>query len=225
MAAISAFLVDLDDTLAAEHDYVLSGYRAVAACLAEETGAEGAAVLARLRYEFFKFGRVGAFDRLYKHFGWTAGGNAPSIPDLVTVYREHRPSLAFYDGAEAALAQLRARAPVAIVTDGAEAMQARKAQALGLYAKTDAVILCDSLGKAKPDPAGYHAALETLGADAASALVIGDDPFHDLEAARRLGSRAIRVRTGRLASLETPEPWSGTEEYASFAAAVDGLLK
>lgn len=224
MAAISAFLVDLDDTLASEHDYVLSGYRAVAACLAEETGADGAAILARLRYEFLKFGRIRAFDRLYKHFGWTQGGNAPSIPDLVTVYREHRPSLAFYDGAEAALARLREIAPVAIVTDGAEAMQSRKAQALGLGDKSDAVILCDAVGAAKPDPAGYYAALRALGADAASAVVIGDDPFHDLEAARRLGARAIRVRTGRLASLDTPAPWAGTEEHASFAVAVDRLL-
>lgn len=220
MAAISAFLVDLDDTLAAEHDYVLSGYRAVSAHLASGTGEDADAILARLRYEFLKFGRIGAFDRLYKHFGWTPGERAPDIKALVTVYREHRPSLAFYDRAEAALAQLRAHAPVAIVTDGAEAMQARKAMALGLYEKTDAVILCDSLGMAKPDPAGYHAALEALGADASAALVIGDDPFHDLEAARRLGARAIRVRTGRLASLGTPAPWAGVEEYPSFADAV-----
>lgn len=214
---ISAFLVDLDDTLTAEHDYVLSGYRAVAACLGNETGADAETVLARLRYEFLKFGRIGAFDRLYKHFGWTAGGNAPAIADLVTVYREHEPNLAFYRGAEAALTALRQIAPVAIVTDGAAAMQSRKAKALGLYDKTDAVILCDETGAAKPDPAGYLKALESVGGDAATALVIGDDPFHDLEAARRLGCRAIRVRTGRLSTLDTPAAWTAFEDVAAFA--------
>lgn len=220
---ISAFLVDLDDTLAAEHDYVLSGYRAVAGHLSRATRADEGAVLARLRYEFLKFGRIGAFDRLYKHFGWTPGDNAPDIKALVTVYREHEPTLSFYPGAETALARLRQIAPVAIVTDGAAAMQSHKAQALGLYEKTHAVVLCDDIGAAKPDPAGYHAALDRIGGEAASAVVIGDDPYHDLEAARRLGAKAIRVRTGRLASLDTPEPWNDTEEWPGFADAVRAL--
>jgi putative hydrolase of the HAD superfamily len=196
MTVASCFLVDLDDTIYPELTYLESGYRAVAVHIARTTGTDAAAVFARLHYEQLKFGRTGAFDRLVAHFGWTL-----SIRELVQVYRAHNPTLMPYPQAFEAIKALRTVAPVAIVTDGAATIQRRKVEALGLADHVDAIVLCDEAGAPKPDPIGYRKAARQLDRAIGEAVIIGDDPFHDLEAARRLMVRAVRVRTGRLADL------------------------
>jgi FMN phosphatase YigB (HAD superfamily) len=55
MTASSCFLVDLDDTLFSELDYVDSGYRAIAPAMAGMCDASSIDVLFRLRYELRKF--------------------------------------------------------------------------------------------------------------------------------------------------------------------------
>lgn len=214
---ISCFLVDLDDTLYAEVDYVDSGYRAIAPLIAEANAFEASDILAGLRYQFRKYGRTGAFDRLYEALQI----KAPPITDLVAAYRAHTPDIAFYPGAEDALAKLTTIAPVAIVTDGDGAMQRRKVEALGLASRVGAIVYCWDHQAPKPMPEGYLRAAALLGADPARAVVVGDDPFHDMAAARTLGASAVRVRTGRLADLDAPAP--EVREHASFAAFVKSL--
>lgn len=213
----SCFLIDLDDTLYAEVDYVDSGYRAIAPLIAGANGLDAAQVLALLRYEFRKYGRTGAFDRLYKALKITA----PAVPDLVAAYRTHAPDIAFYPDADEALARLTTIAPVAIVTDGDGGMQRAKVKALGLESRVNAVVYCWDHHAPKPATQGYLHAASLLGVDPAHAVVVGDDPFHDMIAARALGAEAIRVRTGRLADLDMPAP--DIREYASFAAYVGSL--
>lgn len=65
---------------------------------------------------------------------------------------------------------------------------------LSLGAWLDLVVLPSDTGAAKPDPAPLRHALARLGARAAEAVAVGDDPARDLEPARRLGLRAIDVR-------------------------------
>lgn len=216
---ISCFLIDLDDTLYAETDYVDSGYRAIAPVIAEAAGIPADEALFHLRYEFRKFGRTGAFDRVLRTLG------APSLPvsKLVEVYREHVPDIAFYPHAEEALIRLSSVAPVAIVTDGTPAMQRRKVTALGLGTRVNAVVYCWECQAPKPEVGGYLKAAAELGADPARAFVVGDDPFHDMAAAQALGVGAARVRTGRLADLDHPMP--GVTEHSSFAAFTGAFIR
>lgn len=60
----------------------------------------------------------------------------------------------------------------------------------------------------KPAPAMFHAALATLGADARSAAMVGDDLDSDVRAAQQLGITGIQVRTGKFrpGQLESGEP-------------------
>lgn len=213
----SCFLIDLDDTLYAEVDYVDSGYRAIAPLIAEANDLDAAQVLALLRYEFRKYGRTNAFDRLYK----TLKIATPAVPDLVAAYRAHAPDIAFYPDADEALARLTTIAPVAIVTDGDGAMQRAKVKALGLESRVGAIVYCWDCDAPKPATKGYLKAAAQLGADPAHAVIVGDDPFHDVAAAQTLNATAIRVRTGRLADLDWPVP--GLREFSSFAAYVGSL--
>lgn len=216
MTAPSCFLVDLDDTLFAELDYVDSGYRAISSKIAAEVNASADDVLFRLRYEFRKFGRVGAFDRVLSHFNNTK----MDVSTLVAAYRDHRPDIQFYPGARDALIKLRALAPIAIVTDGTAAMQGRKIEALQLQSLVDTIVYCWECQAPKPATLAYEIAAKQLGCEIKSAIVIGDDPLHDLAAAAFIGARSIRVRTGRLRDLDG----GGAEEFPDFATVVSSLV-
>jgi len=56
-----------------------------------------------------------------------------------------------------------------------------------------------SVSVGKPEPAVYQQALNSLGATAAEALFISDDPFSDLAGARRLGMATVFVLSGKYA--------------------------
>lgn len=216
MIAPSCFLVDLDDTLFAELDYVDSGYRAISSKIAAEVNSSADDVLLRLRYELRKFGRVGAFDRVLNHFN-----NAKmDVSALVAAYRDHKPEIQFYPGARDALVKLRARAPIAIVTDGNATMQRHKIEALQLLSLVDTIVYCWECQAPKPAILAYEIAAKQLRCEIKNAIVIGDDPLHDMAAAALIGARSIRVRTGRLRDLDG----GGVQEFPDFATAVSSLV-
>jgi putative hydrolase of the HAD superfamily len=64
----------------------------------------------------------------------------------------------------------------------------------------DAVVISAELGVGKPDPAIFRAALERLGADASSAMHVGDSLEADVAGARAAGLEAVLVvRDGAVA--------------------------
>jgi putative hydrolase of the HAD superfamily len=209
-----ALLIDLDDTLYDERSYVLSGFRAVAAAIAEAfphvcADAMSADLAARLDSE----GRGKLFD------GALAAARIDPTPDLIAhlvgVYRDHHPDIALWSGVAETLAELRQRHRLAIVTDGLHLMQRRKAEALGLAGLVDALVFCWEHEAPKPHPAGYRLALKKLEAAADDAVVIGDNPLHDMAGARAIGAKSIRVRTGKFAKVD-PGRFPPDAEAASF---------
>ena len=85
------------------------------------------------------------------------------------------------------------------MSDGHAAVQRRKLAALPALARClDAVVLTNELGAgtSKPSPVAFRVACRLLGADAARAVYIGNDPRKDFSGARAAGLRTIR--TGRL---------------------------
>ncbi len=198
-----ALLIDMDDTLFDEGDYVRSGFRAVAEAVAKDHPDVAADDLfGGMIGELTANGRGKVFD-----VALARAGLAPTperIADLVTVYRTHRPDIAFWPGVAEALKDLKADYRLAIVTDGLGIMQRRKVAALGLEALVDLVVYCWELDAPKPHPRPYRVALEALGSPPAEALVIGDNPAHDLAAAQALGCGFIRVVAGRFAAEDAP---------------------
>lgn len=202
---VRALLIDLDDTLYDEGDYVRSGFHAVAAMVAGKFPTVSADDFnAAMLAELTAHGRGRVFD-----VALAQAGIAPDpklVTQLVTAYRAHRPDIALWPGVEATLKALRADYRLAIVTDGLGLMQRRKVEALGVERLVDAVLYCWELDAPKPDPAAYREALRRLGAPASEALVIGDNPGHDMAAAEALGCRAIRVLSGRFAARAEGRP-------------------
>jgi putative hydrolase of the HAD superfamily len=198
---IKAILLDLDDTLYDERDYVLSGFRAVAAEVARRFPqvAEGRFLEAMVG-ELDAHGRGKVFDRALAR----AELPADLVPELVQLYREHTPRISLWPGVAEALAELRRDHRLAVVTDGLGLMQRRKVAALGVEPLVDEVLYCWEHDSPKPDPAPYAEALRRLGAGPEEAVVIGDNPGHDMAAARALGCRSIRVLSRRFAAVADP---------------------
>lgn len=218
-----AVLLDLDDTLFLEEDFVRSGLQAIARSVAIRLGATEASIFDGLWYDFRRLGRTGMFDRLLA--GHAVEGIA--VSDLVAIYRQHTPTIALSDATAATLVRLRQRAPLAIVTDGLVETQQRKVAALGVEALVDAVVYTWALDAPKPDPRGFLEACHQLGVAPAEAVIVGDDPFHDIEAARRGGMGCVRILTGRAREIPTRHPPAAYREAGSLdgvEAAIEALF-
>ena len=78
-------LIDLDDTIYLERDYVLSVYRSIASLLTPEHANEA---YQYLEYEFFKYGRRGLLDR------WRKVYQLPlELNELIDIYRSTTPTI------------------------------------------------------------------------------------------------------------------------------------
>jgi putative hydrolase of the HAD superfamily len=219
-AVNTVILFDLDDTLYPEADYVRSGHRAIAQTLASRTGNPTDSVYAALRYDYCKFGRAGLFDRIVAAYGLPSS----LVKELVRTYRLHTPQLSLDPRVRDLLTDLRKQHKIAVVTDGDANMQKEKVQALGLAGLVDLVVYCWELDARKPDPGAFLHATEVLGGKPETAIIIGDDPTHDVEAALKMETACIRVRAHRFAEIESltrPALYTEIASVLDSRAAID----
>ena len=132
--------------------------------------------------------------------------DADRVEELVCVYREHNlreyEKVALFPDVRDIVEQLRDEGRrLGVVT-----VKGRKAvdltfSLLELDGLFDVVVTSDDTARQKPAPDPLLAALEELGAPAASAAYVGDAPF-DIQAARAARVRAIAVSWGGIHPLE-----------------------
>jgi putative hydrolase of the HAD superfamily len=209
---IRAVLLDLDDTLFPQSSWLDGAIEAVA-----DAGATFGADRAALHSALCEIVEKGSdrglvIDRALARCGCS---HIP-VPPLVDAFRMHAPrTLRCYPGVEDALVKLRARVPVAIVTDGDTAIQERKLRALGITA--DVVVFSDADGREhrKPDALPFRRALAALAVGPDEAVFVGDRPDKDILGALRIGMRAIRVSTGEYAAApDCPQTWATVPAFA-----------
>jgi putative hydrolase of the HAD superfamily len=103
-------------------------------------------------------------------------------------------AIAFCAGARETLVELRARGVyLALITNGASAMQRRKIARFGLAELVDCVLVEGEFGVGKPDLRVYRHALDQLGARPHSTWMVGDNLEWDVAAPQRLGICGIWV--------------------------------
>lgn len=210
---IRAVLLDLDDTLYDEADYVRSGFRVVAREMAGRCGKSEQDIYQHLLNELALHGRGRVFDATLAAFDMSA--TPALVAQLLEVYRSHRPAIRLFPEVDSVLNTLRQTYRLAIVTDGLAMMQRHKVEALGLDSMVDAVIYCWEHDAPKPQATGFQYALDVLGVSAAEAVVVGDRPEHDLAAAAALACPAIRLRRGRYAAQDST-PYDAVHEITAL---------
>jgi putative hydrolase of the HAD superfamily len=212
-------VIDLDDTVYLEREYVRSGFDAVGEYMDR---AYGVVDFAERCWRLFEVGHRGTtFDVVLAdlHLG-------PDVREaLVDLYRQHAPRIRVLDDVRPALRRARVHGPVAVLTDGWPESQNAKIDALGLRELVDVVVITDALGGPtlrKPHRAGFDAVAACFPAVPASSFVyFGDNPAKDAVGATAAGWRFVRVR--RPGSLHESVPSPGPEAPDLLSAIVDGL--
>jgi putative hydrolase of the HAD superfamily len=197
-------IFDLDDTLYPEADFVRSGHRAVAQRVWQDFGMD---IEPELRRRFAAGQRGDLMTAALASLDVGAEDDYVGS-ELVSVYREHCPSIRPYVETEPVLRALKERGHrLALLSDGWAAVQRRKLEALGVANFFDQVVFTDELGRDhwKPSPKGFQLILHELRVTAAQALYVSDNPLKDFAGPKELGMRTVRiVRPGTEHGLALP---------------------
>jgi len=108
-----------------------------------------------------------------------------------------------YSDVRAALRRWRADGLSLIVVSNWDRSLHDVLRSTGLRELLDGVVCSSDVGRAKPDPAVFHAALELVGLPPERVVHIGDGPEEDVAGARAAGIEPILLRRGEH-TLEAP---------------------
>jgi putative hydrolase of the HAD superfamily len=223
-------VLDLDDTLYPESDFVISGLKACARVLEERTGIP----VAREMVQAFQLGRRDSFQ-----LGLALTGEKEFTPlDLRAIYHGHPPELSLPESTVTAIDLLTRLTPVvAMITDGYSRTQRNKLAALGLNDRFYPLIISEEIGSEKPAPQNYTA-IETVHPNS-QYVYIGDNPTKDFVTPRARGWLTIQVCCHRKRLEEVPPEYQAHRmvdslydavlflhsEYLSPGAKFEGLHK
>lgn len=195
-------LLDLDGTVLDTHGLILSSWRHVRETFGlDAEDAEFQAEIGRPLVDIFE---RWATDRAHRDA-------------LVAAYRTHNDRVhdamvAPFPGMPEALDALRAAGiALAVVTSKTRSFAVRGLRVAGLEQHFAAIVAAEDTEQHKPDPEPVVHALRALGAEARSALMVGDAGY-DL-----LSGRAARTATAGVL-------WGGSTREALMAASPDHLL-
>jgi putative hydrolase of the HAD superfamily len=189
---VDAIVLDIDDTLYLERDYVRSGFEAVGRYARRELRIDDFAELAWAAFESGTRGTI--FDDVLTGCG--ARSDDALITELVARYRTHTPVIELAADAREGLARWHGTVALAAVTDGPLSSQKAKARALGLAEWTPLVVYTHDLGpgKGKPDPTAFQLVQDEIGVDGKRCVYVADNPAKDFAGPHSLGWRTVRVR-------------------------------
>ncbi|WP_440894791.1 HAD family hydrolase [Amphibacillus sp. Q70] len=186
-------ILDLDDTLYCEHDYVKSGFLMVSKFLAAKSRIDQLIIYQKMVEIWNQYGRGKVFDLVCRFFLI----ENVEINQLVQLYREHVPNIQLYDDATAFLNIQREKGnQLGLITDGLSIMQWHKIKALKIEHYIDHIVVSDDLGGPdfwKPSSAPYLKVLNSLQIKAQTGMYVGDNPVKDFVTAKKLGMKTVRI--------------------------------
>lgn len=185
-------VLDVDDTLYLERDYVRSGFDAVSDYVKYTYGVEGVFELAWKAFLSGKRGQI--FDSIVEADERLCGSN--TINELVRVYREHQPDIALLPDAARFIERHASAAHLAVVTDGPAESQRRKVVALGLSHWVSEIVITSERGAgwAKPEVRSFESLQRLFDARPRDCVYFGDNPTKDFAGPKLIGWQTVRVR-------------------------------
>ncbi|MBA4135875.1 MAG: HAD family hydrolase [Opitutus sp.] len=190
---IHTLVLDVDDTLFPERDFVLGGFAAAGKWLRAQLGVDGFSATATRLFEAGLRGRI--FDESLDAM------DVPISPELVgelvVAYRSHQPTLTLFPDAARLLSRAVGRVNVALLTDGFEAVQRNKIEALALDPRIELRVITDALGGRnfwKPCPEGFRLVMRRYPGESGGYVYVGDNPRKDFLGPRALGWRTVRIK-------------------------------
>lgn len=220
---LTTIVLDLDDTLYLERDYVRSGIVAVGDWMRKRRGVADFATAAQALWDSGERGRL--FDGTLTQFGITPDRSL--VEALVVTYRAHRPDIRLAADAATFLADPCGNR-LALITDGPPIAQLRKIEALGLdRAGIDPLIRTGVWGDGfgKPHPRAFRMIEAQHGASGAQMIYVADNPAKDFIGPRALGWRTVQIdRDGAVHARIAPSEQHRADVTITSLADLDRLI-
>ena len=191
-------ILDLDDTLYLEKDYVLSGFKAISDFIAHKISISSRSLYSTLVLNFENGVRGNNFDLLLKEFDIPA--SLISVEELVQVYRSHQPLITTTSDVKVLLEFLKlnsSRYLTCLVSDGLPFQQHKKIDSLGIRSVFHKIIITNELGGAeynKPNPYVFSLLMKESRVPPHCVIYIADNPLKDFIGPNRLGMWTLRIR-------------------------------
>ncbi|MEO8882160.1 MAG: HAD family hydrolase [Devosia sp.] len=194
---IKAVVFDLDETLILRSGAIRAFIKDQHARFASSLGGIRKAEYSARFLEMEKNGVVGK-DVVYPQFVKALGITGVSSDTLLADYRKNYAN--FVDPSPGAIETVRALhrsgMRTGILTNGNAQVQNAKIDALGLRDVLDTIVISETAGLKKPDPAIFALTVADLGVDAGSTLFVGDNPEVDIVGADNAGLQTCWFRNG-----------------------------
>ncbi|SFT25324.1 HAD family hydrolase [Paenibacillus sp. BC26] len=190
---IRAIIFDLDDTLISEKQYIKSGFRHIARVLNEKMLIDENKVFEHL-IQLFEESPKHVFNRLLNKYGLTFAEE--DILQLIKEYRNHLPTIDFYDDVLPCLELLKKQGlMLGIITDGYAEAQRQKIKAIKANDYVKEIVVTDELGREywKPHPKSFEIIKNRLNVEYSEMLYVGDNPEKDFYISSLLPIRTIRI--------------------------------
>jgi putative hydrolase of the HAD superfamily len=149
----------------------------------------------------------------------------PPDPDVIAAYvdtyiAEWNAGVRYLPGLDALVAKLRTEFRLAVVSNThTPTLVPNHLAAMGLSEAMDAVVLSVEVGRRKPHPAIYQAALDRLGIEARDAVFVGDTFEADFAGPRRAGMDAVLIDPARSAAVVDTDRIDSIFELPDWLAA------
>ena len=210
MRAVRAVVFDLDDTLYSERSYVFSGFRAVAAWAEKKFGIPHDQSFDEFRHLLGSGRRGNTFD------SWLESHKIEPvdwIPQMVRIYREHRPQIVPHPEVLQMLPYLRQHYRLGLLSDGYLQVQKKKLASLNIGSCFDAIVFSDELGPESWKPSS-RCVLRKLAVAGQDAVYVADNPSKDFIGARQVDMWTARIRRpdGLYCHLEPPSAEHAPDE-------------
>jgi putative hydrolase of the HAD superfamily len=188
---IHTVVLDLDDTLYPEREYVLSGFEAVDRWICATKRIQGFGARARHLFESGRRGKI--FDEVLLEFGIEPHPDV--IAEVVSVYREHVPALSLSSDAAEILPWLASNFNLALLTDGYAEVQRAKIASLRLSRWIECIVVTDEIGRDfwKPSHVGFERIMGRYGGTPSGFVYVGDNPKKDFIAPKHLQWQTVRI--------------------------------
>jgi putative hydrolase of the HAD superfamily len=186
-----AIILDLDDTLYLEREYVQSGFAHVGEVIRLRFGIADFGERCMELFESGVRGRI--FDIVAEEIGITDRIDSLALRDM---YRSHKPKISLCPDSETSLQRWINKTKLFLITDGPSVSQRMKIDALGIRSMFEHVIITDEYGREfwKPAEFAYKWIVEENHLNPRRILAIGDNPDKDFVVPLKFGMTAVRIR-------------------------------
>lgn len=198
-------VLDLDDTLYPEIDFLKSAYHHISKILSDDC--EGL-------YELM----MGKYEKNEDVFAYLTQTFSLDKTRLLEWYRFHEPDISLYSGAQNFLSYYSENCIFNLVTDGRSKTQRNKIKALGLADVLHNIIISEEIGSEKPNQINFERAIS--GQSPSNCYYIGDNVKKDFITPNRMGWTTVCLEDQgqniHKQDFTTPAEFQPTHRFSSW---------